>query len=158
MNRKNEKNKFEFVQNIEEKSMLWYPEHLDHSDDKRIQSLIGKNLRYWFYFKTIKIILEKFDIWNAGALKIKLSHFCALFLPHIKQKRTVTNYLDHQNKLKLIYSWIEGDDLILYSPYVERVTENYVKNKKQKRIYDQEPDGAGDLIAQCKVHAPGLRL
>ena len=158
MSRKNEKKKFEFCQNIEQKSMLWYPEHLDHSDDKRIQSLIGKNLRYWFYFKTIKIILEKFDIWNPGALKIKLSHFCTLFLPHLKQRRTVIKYLDHQNKLKLIYSWIEGDDLILYSPYVERVTENYVKNKKQKRIYDQEPDGAGDLLSQCKVHAPGLRL
>ncbi len=158
MSTKNEKKKFEFCQNIEQKSILWYPKYLDHSDDKEVQSLIGMNKRHWFYFKTMEIIMENFDIWNPGALKTKLNYFCALFLPHLKQKRSIVRLLEILNEQKLIYSWIEGDDVILYSPYVERVTENFVKNKKRKRIYDEKPDGAGDLLGQIKVHAKGLRL
>ncbi len=155
MSRKNEKKKFSDCKNIEQRSIKWLEFRLEHIRSEKVARLITlhRAFSFWFYIRVIAILAEHFDCWNPGALKIGYRYFHSLFLPVIKKRDTVLKYLKILNELRLVFFWREGADIILYSPYVEKATECFVKRRKQRLI--ENPDIAGDLIARCKVELKG---
>lgn len=121
---------------------------------KEIESL--SPAAFGFYVLVIlKIIGEKFDVWNPGSLKIQYKYFRDLLLPFFKHKKTIQNIRELLNKLGLIYCWIEEGYIIIYCPYVERHTKSYIK-KKCNGI--EAPARAGDLLARCKLYIEGKIL
>ena len=155
MNRKNEKKKFSDCKNIEQRSISWLELRLEHIMSEKLARLITihRAFGFWFYIRVIVILAEHFDCWNPGALKIGYKHFHNLFFPVIKKRDTVLKYLKILNEIRLVFFWREGADIILYSPYVEKATEYFVK--KRKRGFVENPAVAGDLLPRCKIEIKG---
>ena len=148
---KNEKKKFSDCKNIEQRSISWLELRLEHIMSEKVARLITlhRAFGFWFYIRVIVILAEHLDCWNPGALKIGYKHFHNLFFPVIKKRDTVLKYLKILNEIRLVFFWREGADIILYSPYVEKATECFVKRRKQRVV--ENPDIAGDLLARCKI-------
>lgn len=154
MNRKNDR-KFEDCKNTEQRSISWLELRLEHIMSEKVTKIITlhRAFGFWFYIRVILILAEYFDFWNPGALKISYRDFHDLFFPLVKKTETVLKYLKILNELRLVFFWREGADVILYCPYVEKATEYFVR--KRKRNFIEEPAGAGDLLARCKIEIKG---
>ena len=153
MSRKDER-KFENCQNIERKSIRWWEHNREHFNSKNVKRL--RTFNRCFYSEVLDVLAEYFDYLNPGALKINYNLFCEQLFSFVKQRRTIKKSLEILDKSKLIFSWKEGSDIILYCPFFEKATEHFVKEKKRKRTCDEIPAGAGDLLERCKLYAKGL--
>lgn len=108
---------------------------------------------FGLYLRVILVFAEYFDRWNPGALKISYRYFREMLLPFIVRRETLIKYLEILNKLRLVFSWREGADIILYCPYVEEATEYFVKRRKRDIV--ENPTIAGDLLLRCKIEIKG---
>lgn len=149
MRKKNEKKKFSDCQNVEHRSISWLELRLEHIMSEKVEKLSIFGLG--FYSIIIKILMQKFDYLNPGALKIEYKYFREMF--SITRRETILNYLKILQKLKLVFYWREGIYIILYCPYVERATEYFVKKRKCREVED--PARAGNLLARCKLEIKG---
>lgn len=151
MSRKSEENKFSDCQNVDRKSVRWLKMYSEITMSKEAEKLTPAALGF-YVLVILKIIMQNFDVWNPGALKIQYKYFRNLLLPFFKHKQTIKKIREILDKLGLIYCWIEEGYIILYSPYVERHTKSYVK-KKCSGI--EAPARARDLLGRCKLHIEG---
>lgn len=158
MIRKNEKKKFSDCKNIEQKSIPWLELRLKHTMSEKVMGIVALHgpSGFGLYIRMILIFAECFDYWNPGALKIRYQHFREMLSPFFRRRETILKYLEILNKLRLVFSWREGGDIILYCPYVEKATEYFVK--KRKRDIVENPSIAGDLLARCKLEIKGELL
>lgn len=150
----NKDRKFTDCKNNEQTSLLWWKEHLDHFDSKEVKalSIMDRSI----YFDVVKMMARYFDCWNPGALKISQKLFC----DHLsfKDSRTRKKSLATLAKLQLVFSWREFGYVIIYCPYFEKITEKIAEDriKRRKNPAGSKPESAGDLLARCKLYAPGL--
>ena len=158
MSKKNENKIFLRYNNVEKKAIPWWKYHSDHFKSKSVKKLktIHKSTGFCFYIQVLEIIADEFDSFNAGALKTEYQHFQNLLYPLFKKRETMLSFLEKLKKLKLIYFWRAGIYVVLYSPFLEKVTKNLARDRKRK--YDEDPADAGDLLSQCKGEIKGELL
>lgn len=145
---------FSDCKNSEQTSMLWWKYEPKHFNGKNVKSL--SLMQRSIYFDVLDIMALYFDCWNPGALKISQKVFCDNL--SVKDRTTRKISLATLARRELVFSWQEHGYMIIYCPYFERVTERIAEDriKRRKNPAGSKPENAGDLLARCKLHAPGL--
>ena len=158
MSTRNENKIFLRCNNVEKKAILWWKYHSDHFKNKSVKKLktVYKSNGYCFYIQVIEIIADEFDSLNPGALKIEYQHFQNLLYPLFTRRETVLKYLKILNELRLVFFWRAGIYIVIYCPFLERVTKDLVRDRQRK--HEEDPADAGDLLAQCKAEIKGELL
>lgn len=141
--------------NCEQSRLLWWKTEPEHFIGKNVRSLTIKQHR--IYLEMLNMLGQDFDCWNPGALRIGQKYFNKCLCT--KHRGTKIRAFAVFKQAELFFLWRELGDVIFYSPYFERVTEKIAEDriKRRKDPAGSKPENAGDLLARCKLLAPGLR-
>lgn len=146
--------KFADCKNSEQTSLFWWKHEPAHFNSEKVKALTIMDRT--IYFDVLNLMAQYFDCWNPGALKISQKVFCDDL--SAKNYRTRKTSLGRLARSQLVFSWREFGYIILYCPYFEKITEKIAEDriKRRKNPAGAKPPGAGDLLARCKLYAPGL--
>lgn len=150
----NKNSKFIDCKNCEQSPLLWWKNQLEYFNSEQVKALTDKEFR--IYSDILNMLGQYFDCWNPGALKIGQKIFSDSLSAEDYRTRKVS--LETLAKSQLVFVWRELGYMIIYCPYFEKITKKIAEDriKKRKNPAGSRPPGTGDLLARCKMYAPGL--